>query len=180
MTTNLLSTEETQTETVRFEEQNGILVPHNPPDDDSRPFIQRAAADFGVKNKYCAATLLSQVSNAGHKFLPKNMEVINGLIAAVKEMNPQGPVEAMLAVQMVTCHTKIMTLMEQTVDGDLLPETREQQLKLADRLMRTFSRQLEVLAAYRRKGKQSMVVKHVTVQDGGQAIVGNIGERGGR
>jgi hypothetical protein len=179
MTTNLLSTEKIQTETVRYELQNGALVPHNPADED-RPFIERAAADLGVKNKYSAAWLLSQLSNAGHKFLPKNMEVINGLIAAVKEMNPQGPVESMLAVQMVTCHTKIMSLLEQTVDGNLLPETREQRLKLADRLMRTFSRQLEVLAAYRRKGKQSMVVKHVTVQEGGQAIVGNLGDREGR
>ncbi len=179
MTTNLISTEETQTQTVRYEAQNGALVPHNPPDED-RPFIERAAADLGVKNKYTAAWLLSQLSNAGRQFLPRNLGTINGIVAAVKEMNPQGPVESMLAAQMVICHTKIMSLMEQTVDGNLLPETREQRLKLADRLMRTFSRQLEVLAAYRRKGKQSMVVKHVTVKEGGQAIVGNFDDKGGR
>lgn len=179
MTKSIISTEEPRTTPVRFEEQDGALVPYNPPDEE-RSFINRAARDLGVEDKYCAAMLLAQLSKASFKLLPKNRELINGAVAAVKEMNPQGPVESMLVAQMVTCHTKIMTLMEQANRGDLRPETREQLLKLADRLMRTYSRQLEVLAAYRRKGKQSMVVKHVTVQDGGQAIVGNLGNREGR
>jgi hypothetical protein len=41
-------------------------------------------------------------------------------------------------------------------------------------LTRTFAAQMEALMRYRTGGEQKVMVQHVTVSDGGQAIVGNV------
>jgi hypothetical protein len=45
--------------------------------------------------------------------------------------------------------------------------------------MRTFTSQMETLKKYRTGGQQKMIVKHIHVNQGGQAIVGSINQRGG-
>ena len=42
------------------------------------------------------------------------------------------------------------------------------------KLARTYAAQMETLKKCRRGGEQTVNVKHVHVQDGGQAIVGNV------
>jgi hypothetical protein len=44
---------------------------------------------------------------------------------------------------------------------------------------RTFTTQLEALKKYRSVGDQTVRVEHVTVNEGGQAIVGNVTTGGG-
>ena len=46
------------------------------------------------------------------------------------------------------------------------------------RLARTFATQLEALKRYRTGGTQKVTVEHVTVNAGGQAIVGNVAHGG--
>ena len=48
-----------------------------------------------------------------------------------------------------------------------------------NKLARTFTTQVEALKRYRSRGQQTITVEHVTVNAGGQAIVGNV-ETGGR
>src|ERR1700687_3627595 len=45
---------------------------------------------------------------------------------------------------------------------------------LAAKLLRTYAAQVEALRRLRGKGQQTVRVEHVTVQAGGQAIVGNV------
>jgi hypothetical protein len=45
---------------------------------------------------------------------------------------------------------------------------------LLNKLARTFAAQVEALKKYRSPGEQTIKVQHVTVNDGGQAIVGNV------
>jgi hypothetical protein len=45
---------------------------------------------------------------------------------------------------------------------------------LAVKLLRTYTAQLEALQRYRGKGQQKVMVEHVHVHQGGQAIVGNV------
>jgi hypothetical protein len=42
--------------------------------------------------------------------------------------------------------------------------------------MRTFANQTEALGRYRGKGEQKMMVEHVHVYQGGQAIVGQVSQ----
>jgi hypothetical protein len=46
--------------------------------------------------------------------------------------------------------------------------------------MRTYTLQVEALARKRRKGEQTVNVKHVHVHAGGQAVVGNVTQKAGR
>ena len=47
------------------------------------------------------------------------------------------------------------------------------------KLCRAYTGQMEALRKHRNGGKQTVTVQHVNVEDGGQAIVGNV-ETGGR
>jgi hypothetical protein len=51
---------------------------------------------------------------------------------------------------------------------------------MLNKLARTFASQVEALKKYRSAGEQTIKVQHVTVNDGGQAIVGNVSQRGVR
>jgi hypothetical protein len=48
-----------------------------------------------------------------------------------------------------------------------------------NKLMRTFTNQMETLKRYRSGAQQTVKVEHVHVHDGGQAIVGNVETGGG-
>ena len=43
-----------------------------------------------------------------------------------------------------------------------------------NKLARTFSVQVETLKRYRSNGEQKVVVEHISVNEGGKAIVGNV------
>ncbi|RWD26791.1 MAG: hypothetical protein EOS34_32705 [Mesorhizobium sp.] len=47
-----------------------------------------------------------------------------------------------------------------------------------NKLTRTFAAQVEALKKYRTGGQQHVTVQHVTVNEGGQAIVGNVSHGG--
>ena len=57
------------------------------------------------------------------------------------------------------------------VDNILLSESAERTL---NKLARTFTIQMEALKRYRTGGEQKIIVQHVTIGEGGQAIVGNV------
>jgi hypothetical protein len=50
---------------------------------------------------------------------------------------------------------------------------------MLNKLARTFASQIEALKKYRSGGEQTIKVQHVTVNDGGKAIVGNVSQGGG-
>ncbi len=50
---------------------------------------------------------------------------------------------------------------------------------MLNKLARTFTAQVEALKKYRSTGEQSIRVQHVTVNDGGKAIVGDVRAGGG-
>ena len=45
---------------------------------------------------------------------------------------------------------------------------------MCNKLMRTFTMQMETLKRHRSSGEQKVVVEHVHVYAGGQAVVGNV------
>ncbi|MEQ1899943.1 MAG: hypothetical protein ABL866_04340 [Devosia sp.] len=50
---------------------------------------------------------------------------------------------------------------------------------VVNKLARTFTTRVEALKRYRTGGQQKVIVEHVTVNEGGQAIVGNVETGGG-
>jgi len=97
----------------------------------------------------------------------------------VSDIGARDAIEAMLAVQMVATHEAVLecfrraALAEQTFAG------RELGLKYGDKLVRSFAALTDALNRHRGKGQQVVRVEHVTVQAGGQAIVGAVTQGGG-
>ncbi|MDF2233029.1 hypothetical protein P2H44_10740 [Albimonas sp. CAU 1670] len=98
--------------------------------------------------------------------------------AMFAEMKPRDAVEAMLIAQMTATHVA----MTRTADRmSRLPtyQMRESAERSVTRLSRTYLAQMDALKKYRAKAQQVVRVERVTVNDGGQAIVGDVTHSGG-
>ncbi len=154
-----------------------VECPHN----ELGGFTAQQNATFGTAStdfaSQTAAEAFDIVRSRGQP-LP-TQDQMNGATAAVAGIEPQNEAEAMLAVQMVGTHSVAMDMLSRAKQA-----TNTDQLErfgtLATKLLRTYTTQLEALAKVRRGGAQKVVVEHVHVHAGGQAIVGSItGGRGG-
>ncbi len=98
-------------------------------------------------------------------------------MAIVAELAPNDAVEAMLATQMAAIHIAMMrqSRMLACVYSIELLDLHERAL---NKLARTFAAQTEALRKHRSGGQQKMVVEHVHVHSGGQAIVGPVTKGG--
>ncbi len=94
-------------------------------------------------------------------------------------MRPADEIEAMLAVQMVATDDVAMDMLARAKRADRLPILQESG-SLAVKLLRTYTAQLEALARLRRGGEQRVIVQHVHINEGGQAIVGAVNHPWGR
>jgi hypothetical protein len=80
----------------------------------------------------------------------------------------------MLAAQMAAVHNATMILARRLNHVDNIPQ-QDSAERAFNKLARTFAAQVEALKRYRTGGQQKVTVEHVTVNAGGQAIVGNVG-----
>ena len=85
--------------------------------------------------------------------------------------------ETMLAAQMAAVHNATMTFARRLAHVENIQQ-QDSASRAFNQLARTFTAQMDALKRHRSSGQQ-VVVKHVTVENGGQAIVGNV-ETGGR
>jgi hypothetical protein len=97
-----------------------------------------------------------------------------GAAAALKGLAPRDELEGMLAGQMFATHAAAMDCLARAMVNGQTFEGREQNLKHAEKLLAVYARQVETLDKHRGKGQQKITVEHVTVNAGGQAIVGNV------
>ena len=100
------------------------------------------------------------------------------MAAMPAEMQPQDAVEAMLVNQMVATNAALAVTSQRMMDSDTL-QRFEVYERAVTRLARTFISQTEALKKYRAKAQQVVRVERVTVEDGGQAIVGTVSHGGG-
>jgi hypothetical protein len=121
-------------------------------------------------------TLLGQVSGA----LPygkgqcENLEALNFALGAVASLEPRDGLEVMLCSQMVALHSQGLEYLRRTMILEQTSDGVDSNVNRATRLLRTFAILTESLRAHRSGGKQTVTVEHVTVQAGGQAIVGTV------
>ena len=78
----------------------------------------------------------------------------------------------------VTTHEVAMDMLARAKRADRMPILQESG-SLAVKLLRTYTAQVEALARLRRGGEQRVIVQHVNVNEGGQAIVGAVNQPGG-
>jgi hypothetical protein len=129
----------------------------------------------GVRNNDAVFMLLDQLSRlAASDFKKMDATRANNAIAMMDEINPCDGQEAMLAAQMVAVHVASMQCFSRAMLSDQTFMGRDLNLKHGAKLSRIYAQQVEALDKHRRKGQQTVVVEHVHVNDGGQAIVGSV------
>ncbi len=102
---------------------------------------------------------------------------LNFMLSVVKGIEPKDQVESMLAAQMAAVHMATMTFARRLNHVETLPQ-QDSAERAFNKLARTFASQVEALKRYRTGGEQKVTVEHVTVNEGGQAIVGNVSPGG--
>jgi len=94
-------------------------------------------------------------------------------------IEPKDTIESLLAAQMVATHNMAMEFSKRAMLSGQHPDAVNANVNRVTKLMRTFTTQVEALKKYRTGGKQTIQVQHVNVNEGGQAVVGNIQGGGG-
>lgn len=116
---------------------------------------------------------LTQLVNVASQGPDADEAATNFLLAVVKGVKPTDQLEAMLAMQMGAVHLATATMARRLAHVDNLQQQDSAERALS-RLARTFAAQLEALKRYRTGGEQRVTVQHVTVNEGGQAVVGHV------
>jgi hypothetical protein len=135
---------------------------------------------FGTADRQCALTLLMQLA-AAHPDTTSDKntttEVINNLTPLVHGIAPQDELEGMLAVQSVAIHNLSMEVARKAAN-EKTTEGLASCVNSLTKLNRTFTSQMEALGKYRNRGQQKVVVEHVNIGGGGQAVIGNVNQGG--
>ena len=100
-------------------------------------------------------------------------------MAMLLDIEPKDELEGMLAAQMIAVHVASMSMSKRCMLANQTFDGVNANVNRMTKLMRTFTNQIETLQRYRGKGKQTIQVQHVQVNDGGQAIVANVEGSGG-
>ena len=104
---------------------------------------------------------------------------LNRCLPILHGLRPRDELEAMLILQMTGIHNCAMECLRRVHHPHQAPEGVEANINRTVALTKVFLSQLEALQKYREKGsRQTVVVKHVHVNQGGQAIVGKVHHQG--
>ena len=95
------------------------------------------------------------------------------LLSAIAEIQPRDGFERMLSVQMAATHVAMIRSGRWLANSERVDQVQAHYNGYT-KLARAYVAQMEALRKHRTGGKQTVTVQHVNVQDGGQAIVGNV------
>ncbi|SDF81766.1 hypothetical protein SAMN05216337_10765 [Bradyrhizobium brasilense] len=95
------------------------------------------------------------------------------MISMVRSIGPRDSVEAMLVAQMVSVHVMAMRCARHLAHAKDLAQ-HDSAARALGRLARTFPAQIEALNRHRSHSEPAITVQNVKVEDGGNAIVGNV------
>lgn len=152
---------------------------------DGQPTYKFEATAENVKEAFRAMTglsddnadaaismLLNQAANSANTGENQADKIYNSIFPLLREIDPKDGIEGMLAVQMIAAHNLSMEMSRRGLSTGSAQASKA--INEAVKLMRTFTAQMEALQKYRNKGKQTIHVEHVTVNEGGQAVVGSV------
>jgi hypothetical protein len=150
-----------------------------PPDGQAREWWQRLKSAFGTTSSAFVNASLQQLIAAAR--LPGSgisETAVNASLAFIEGCKPQGEAECALVMQMACTHSAAMTVLGTFAGRE---HERNGQLKAAtaSRLLRAYATQVETLRRLKNGGSQVVRVEHVHVNEGSQALIGNVRKDGG-
>ncbi|MBQ0716921.1 MAG: hypothetical protein KBT76_05880 [Sulfitobacter litoralis] len=120
--------------------------------------------------------IIGQIASLGSQGTRIDEGASNFAIGFVDSMAPKDAAEALLFTQMAAIHQATMMLARRLNHVENIPQQDAAERAL-NKLGRTYAAQMDTLKRYRSKG-QTVRVERVTVENGGQAIVGNVSKGG--
>jgi len=137
----------------------------------------RAFETTAFSDKDAAMKLLNQVAESQSD--PDAVSNKNAAFAFLNGIAPESPLEGLLAAQAVAAHNLAMEFSRRAMTTDN-PEQIDRHVNRSAKMMRTFTAQVEALQKLRNKGQQKITVQHVQVNEGGQAIIGDVSQGEGK
>ena len=119
---------------------------------------------------------LARMSSRGSKISETDL---NFMVSVIKGIEPRDQVEAMLASQMAAIQMTMLGFASQISEAEALQQ-QDSATRAMIQLAKVFALQMDTLKRYRSSGDQNITVQHVSVSDGGQAIVGNVTQNPGK
>jgi hypothetical protein len=136
-----------------------------------------AMADMGTADLAFYSGVLNGIVSIGSHGHRVDEQASDFLLSVVRAVEPRDGLESLLAVQMGAVHLATMMMARRLNHVEKLPQQDAAERAL-NKLARTYATQMEALKRYRSKGEQRVIVERVTVQSGGQAIVGAVSHGG--
>ena len=127
----------------------------------------------GTSSMDFLSPFITQLNSVSSKGSAVDEHELNFMLSVVKGIEPKDEIEAMLAAQMAAVHMATMTFARRLNHVDSIPQ-QDSAERAFNKLARTFTTQMEALKRYRTGGQQKVTVEHVTVNEGGQVIVGSV------
>ena len=160
---------------VKLQHVNANLAKAYPPDGESKIWWHRLKSALGTKSSAFVNASLFQIQAAARLPCSGISEIaVNAALAMIEAAAPRDEIEGALAVQMACTHTAAMAVLAR-LGGGHGSERRVAALgSAAARLLKAYATQVEVLRRIRHGGHQVVRVEHVHVNDGGQAVIGNV------
>ncbi len=132
------------------------------------------AEALGTTSEDFVLSFLEQLGPASSSGGGYNERSINFMLDVIKGLKPTDQLEAMLAAQMAAVHVATMRFAALLAHADGIQQDITE--RAFNKLARTFATQMEALKRYRTGGEQKVTVQYVSVNEGGQAIVGNVNQ----
>jgi len=117
--------------------------------------------------------IADQLANASAHGQNTEERGLNFMLSVIKGIEARDQLEAMLAAQMAAVHVASMTFARRLAQVETIPQ-QDSAERAFNKLTRTFAMQMEALKRYRTGAEQKVTLQHVSVAEGGQAIVGNV------
>jgi hypothetical protein len=140
-------------------------------------------AETGAADFYLSATMLTETIGAIHKKSYQDVAMLATTThAALLAMAPTDVIDGMLCSRMWALHNQSMYYMNLAAGVDTTTEGCDLNINRATKLMRLYNETLDARNKHQRKGEQKVVVQHqhVSVNDGGQAVIsGQVNQGGG-
>jgi len=135
-----------------------------------------------IDNACLAQEYTSQIIEADRNDLSHTgscLQKEKNILTAINGINPNDTVEAMLASQMITTHNAAMKAYAKAESYNMKNDIAYKKLSIAstslgNKLMRTYTMQMDSLNRYRGKGQQKITVEYLNINDGGKAVIGNV------
>jgi len=120
--------------------------------------------------------LEGSVARGGERDMKEARKALNSLLGQMSDVAPRDGIEGMLVGQMVAVNEVALEQLRRAQLSGIPIEQVSECVTRATKLLRLFAQQMDALARNRGRGpsEQRVIVEHVHVYEGGQAVVGAV------